>query len=191
MPAPRNDDLTLQPPQQLAFDLAPVGLCVSRHRVIVFCNGVFAAQFGYEVAELTGAPFAWLYPTLDEFAHIGEQGEAAMRERGVYSDERIMRRRDGSLFWCHAAGRAADRSDPFACAAWMFEDISQRRPVTTPLTPREREVAKHLVGGLTSKQIAQALKLSPRTVEAHRARLMTKHRAATQGELVARLLGHG
>lgn len=175
---------------QMAFDLAPVGLCVSRHRVVVFCNDVFARQFGYEVPELLGAPFAILYPTLDEFANIGEQGEAVMRETGVYSDERIMRRRDGSLFWCHASGRASDRADPFACAVWMFEDISQRRPVTTPLTPREREVAKHLVAGLTSKQIARVLELSPRTVEAHRARLMTKHNAATQGELVAKLLGH-
>ncbi|MFN3496522.1 MAG: LuxR C-terminal-related transcriptional regulator, partial [Hydrogenophaga sp.] len=131
-----------------------------------------------------------LYPTLNEFANIGEQGEAVMRQTGLYSDERIMRRRDGSLFWCHASGRASDRADPFACAVWMFEDISQRRPVTTPLTPREREVAQHLVAGLTSKQIARVLDLSPRTVEAHRARLMTKHKAATQGELVAKLLGH-
>lgn len=175
---------------QMAFDLAPVGLCVSRHRVVVFCNDVFARQFGYEVAELTNAPFALLYPTPDEFANIGEQGQAVMRETGVYSDERIMRRRDGTLFWCHASGRASDRADPFACAVWMFEDISQRRPVTTPLTPREREVAQHLVAGLTSKQIARVLDLSPRTVEAHRARLMTKHKAATQGELVAKLLGH-
>lgn len=175
--------------QQLAFDLAPVGLCVSRHRIVVFCNEVFARQFGYEVSELVNKPFALLYPTMDEFTQIGAQGEAAMRETGVYSDERIMRRRDGTLFWCHASGRAADRSDPFACAAWMFEDISQRRPVATPLTQREREIAKYLVMGCTSKQIARALDLSPRTVEGHRARLMTKHKAATLGELVAKLLG--
>lgn len=175
---------------QIAFDLAPVGLCVSRHRVIEFCNSTFARQFGYEVEELVGQRFAVLYPSLDEFASIGEQGEAVMRETGLYSDERIMRRRDGHLFWCHAAGRAMDRADPFSHAVWMFEDISRRRPVTTPLTPREREIAKHLVAGLTSKQIARLLDLSPRTVEAHRARLMTKHNAATLGELVARLLGH-
>jgi len=184
-----NETETLQT-MQMAFDLAPVGLCVSRHRVVVFCNEVFARQFGYAVQELLDAPFAILYPSLNEFANIGEQGEAVMRETGVYSDERIMRQRDGTLFWCHASGRALDRADPFACAVWMFEDISLRRPVTTPLTPREREVAQHLVAGLTSKQIGRLLDLSPRTVEAHRARLMTKHKAATQGELVAKLLGH-
>lgn len=190
MPVSVNNSEALQT-LQFAFDLAPVGLCVSRHRVIEFCNSTFARQFGYEPEELVGQRFAVLYPSLDEFASIGEQGEIVMRQTGLYSDERIMRRRDGSLFWCHAAGRALDRSDPFAHAVWMFEDISQRRPVTTPLTPREREIAKHLVAGLTSKQIARLMDLSPRTVEAHRARLMTKHKAGTLGELVARLLGHG
>ena len=40
------------------------------------------------------------------------------------------------------AGRALDRSDPFACAVWMFEDISAKRPLAADLTLREREVAQ-------------------------------------------------
>jgi DNA-binding CsgD family transcriptional regulator len=71
----------------------------------------------------------------------------------------------------------------------MFEDISRRRPVTTSLTLREREIAQQLATGATSKQIARRLGISPRTVEAHRARLMKKFEATTNGELVARLVG--
>jgi DNA-binding CsgD family transcriptional regulator len=70
----------------------------------------------------------------------------------------------------------------------MFEDISRRRPVTTTLTLREREIAQQLATGATSKQIARKLGISPRTVEAHRARLMKKFEATTNGELVARLV---
>lgn len=174
---------------QLAFNLAPVGMCVSRQRVLELCNETFARQFGYEIDELLGQPLAPLYPSMEEFTHIGNLGLPVMQEKGVYCDERIMRRRDGSLFWCHVAGRALDRADPFACAVWMFEDISARRPVTTSLTLREREIAQHLVTGSTSKQIARLLGISPRTVEAHRGRLMKKYEAATHGDLVARLLG--
>ena len=174
---------------QLAFALAPVGLCVSRDRVVDICNEAFARMFGYEVGALEGSTLARLYPSQDEFAHVGNLGLPIMRETGVYSDERIMRRGDGTLFWCHVAGRALDRSDPFGCAVWMFEDISGRRPVRATLTLREREVAQQLAAGATSKQIARALAISPRTVEAHRARLMKKFGAATAGELVARLVG--
>ena len=42
------------------------------------------------------------------------------------------------------------------------------------LTPREMEVLECLVAGLTNKGIAQALSISPRTVEIHRAHMMEK-----------------
>lgn len=44
----------------------------------------------------------------------------------------------------------------------------------TSLTPREMEVLECLVAGMTNKGIAQALAISPRTVEIHRAHMMEK-----------------
>jgi PAS domain S-box-containing protein len=176
---------------QLAFDLSPVGMCVTQERIVTLCNQAFGDMFGYAEGELHGQPLAPLYPSHEEFIHVGNLGLPVMREVGTYSDERIMRRRDGTLFWCHVAGRALDRSRPFAQAVWMFEDISRKRPVAGNLTLREREIAQHIVTGCTSKQIARLLGLSPRTVEAHRSRLMKKLGAATHGELVARLVGVG
>jgi PAS domain S-box-containing protein len=176
---------------QLAFELSPVGMCVSENRMVTLCNPAFAGMFGYAPQELLHQPLEQLYPSRDEFEHIGSLGLPVMRETGVYGDERIMRRRDGTLFWCHVAGRAVDRSQPFACAVWMFEDISGKRPVAGRLTLREREIAQQIVTGGTSKQIARSLGISPRTVEAHRARLMKKLGAGNHGELVARLVGAG
>lgn len=173
----------------LAFDLAPVGLCVLRKRVIERCNEAFAAMFGYTAAELTGRSMAMLYPTVDEFERIGERGLAVMRDSGRYFDERIMKHRDGHLFWCHAAGNSLDRSDPFGCSVWMFEDISARRAVTAPLTTREREIAQYLVTGQSTKLIARTLGVSPRTIDAHRARLLRKLKVGSAGELIARLSG--
>ncbi len=181
-PAPLNEAL------ELAFNLAPVGMCVTRERCIEICNDAFARMFGYEQAELLDQPLAPLYPSLDEFTHTGNLGLPAMMDTGSYSDERVMRRRDGTLFWCHVVGRALDRAQPFARAVWMFEDISHRRVVSTPLTVREREVAQHIVTGATSKQIARHLNISHRTVEAHRGRIMRKLGATSTGELVALLL---
>ena len=178
-----DDDLLL------AFDLAPVGLCVTRKRIVQRCNEAFGSMFGYTAASLVGQSMSVLYPTLDEFERIGERGRLVMRDLGQYSDERIMKHTDGHLFWCHVVGRSLDRSDPFGCAVWMFEDISPRRPVTAALTSREREIAQLLVSGQTSKQIARALGISPRTIDAHRARLLRKLKVNTPSEMISRLAG--
>ncbi|WP_020135995.1 ATP-binding protein [Streptomyces sp. 351MFTsu5.1] len=49
-----------------------------------------------------------------------------------------------------------------------------RRGYGTQLSPRELEIAKLLADGATNQDIAQALFLSPRTVEKHVARVLTK-----------------
>jgi PAS domain S-box-containing protein len=178
-----DDDLTL------AFHLAPVGLCVSRERVIRNCNQTFATMFGYQASELNGQTLAVLYPTPQEFEVTGRRGAQAMRETGFYSDERIMRHKSGRLFWCHVAGRSMDKSQPFECAVWMFEDLSGKRTVTVELTARERQIAQLLATGQSSKHIGRALSISHRTVEAHRARLMRKLDAGSSSEMIAKLVG--
>ena len=185
-PAPELTDLL-----QLAFQVVPVGMCVTRERKLELCNDEFARMFGHAPNALIGQSLAPLYPSDAEFEDTGRVGLPAMRETGVYSDDRIMRRSHGELFWCHVSGRTLDRSDPFALAVWMFEDISHKRPVASALTQREREVVQHLLTGATSKQIGRLLGISPRTVDAHRARLMRKFNATTQGELMARLMATG
>ncbi|HSQ72415.1 MAG TPA: PAS and helix-turn-helix domain-containing protein [Rubrivivax sp.] len=173
----------------LAFDLAPVGLCVSRDRIIQRCNEAFGAMFGDEPARLEGLSLECLYPSRAEFEHIGAQGLPVMQRTGHYSDERIMRHRSGRLFWCHVAGRALRRDQPFAHAVWMFEDISSRRPVAVELTVREREIVRQLAAGHSTKQIARALGVSPRTIDGHRARIMKKVGARSASEMISRLVG--
>ena len=52
------------------------------------------------------------------------------------------------------------------------------------LSEREREVLGLVVEGLTNKEIARALTLSPRTVETHRANLGAKLEVATLAQLI-------
>ena len=52
------------------------------------------------------------------------------------------------------------------------------------LTPREREVMDLVVSGLSTKRIAEDLGISPKTVEAHRARIMQKMHAGSLADLV-------
>jgi len=52
------------------------------------------------------------------------------------------------------------------------------------LTHREREVLDLVVAGKANKEIASALRLSPKTVEVHRAHVMEKMEASSVAELV-------
>lgn len=177
---------------RLAFDLAPVGLVLSRHRIMVDCNQAVCDMFGAARDQLIGQSFRILYPSADEFERIGERIAPILNTHGHYSDERIMRRVGGRFagqtFWCHVTGRALDRADPHAAGIWSFEDLSSRRAVGAELTAREREVAALVMKGLTAKQTARALGISPRTVEVYRARLMRKYQASSSVDLVQRLL---
>ena len=55
-------------------------------------------------------------------------------------------------------------------------------------TPRERDVAALLIDGLTGKEVARALDISPRTVDIYKTRLLRKYDVASTPELVQRLL---
>ena len=54
------------------------------------------------------------------------------------------------------------------------------------LSEREREVLALVIEGLTAKQIARRLELSPRTVETHRAHLSEKLKVESLAQLVRR-----
>lgn len=63
---------------------------------------------------------------------------------------------------------------------------SPRREIIT-FTRRERQVAEHIVVGRTTKQIAQLLSLSPRTVEFFRASLLRKTQSPNTAALASNL----
>ncbi len=175
-----------------AFELAPIGLVLSRNRLMLDCNQQLADMFGTCRETLLGQSFERLYPTLAEFERTGARIAASLNANGWYADERVMKRVDGprrgELFWCHVSGRALDPLLPHAAGIWSFEDLSPRRQLGVVMTPREREIAALLITGLTSKQIGRGLLISPRTVDVYRTRLMRKFGAANSTELVQKLL---
>jgi FixJ family two-component response regulator len=56
------------------------------------------------------------------------------------------------------------------------------------LTQRERQVLERVVQGASSKEIAHALDLSPRTVELYRSSLLHKLGARNAADLVRKML---
>lgn len=171
-----------------ALDASPAAQVITRHRKVAWCNQAFAQLFGYPAQELVGRSLAALYPSDKDFADIGRRGLERMRRDPNYQDERMMRRRDGTVFWCRARGVSLTPQAPFAMAVWTFEEISDPVRQAAGLSARERQIVALIGEGRTSKEIGRHLDLSHRTVEAHRLRAMRKLGVRNVAELMAQIL---
>jgi DNA-binding NarL/FixJ family response regulator len=59
------------------------------------------------------------------------------------------------------------------------------------LTEREQQVLMHIWNGLKNREIGKQLKISHKTVEAHRANMMKKLRATNAAQLLKTCFEHG
>jgi DNA-binding NarL/FixJ family response regulator len=88
-----------------------------------------------------------------------------------------------------AAGRTflSDEAQETLMHAWK----EGRSEPASPLTPRELEVVKLIAEAFTNKQIAETLRLSEKTVESHRANVLTKLGMRDRVELVRYAIKRG
>lgn len=173
-------------PLAFALEDLPVPLVYATHRIIREVNSVFAEQFGYAVADLRNRSFNILYPELTDFVMVGDLWRTNFSGGRSYTDERIMRRRDGTRFWCRVRGRSMEAVDPFSKAIYCFDALP--RPVgphRTELTPRQHQIVTLIAQGKTNVEIGAELSLSPRSVETHRYRLIRQLGLSNSAELVA------
>lgn len=179
--------MTSQPQDpSFALDALPVPLVYATHRIIRDVNTSFATLFGYARSELRNQSFNVLYPQLADFVMVGDLWRKNFSGGRSYTDERIMRKRDGTRFWCHVRGRSMLDADPFSEAIYCFDVMT--RPVGqahAKLTDRQRQIVTLVAQGKTNREIAAELGLSPRSVETHRYRLLRALNLRNSAELIA------
>lgn len=176
--------------ERLAFKLSPAPQIVTSDRVILDCNDAFLKLFGYTRDALVNQLTLLIYPSQADYHAIGKRSHDWLldSDNGFYSDERFMQHHNGEVFWAKSHGYTLTPKDPFKLMIWHFERLDRMHQGTGDLTPREREIAMHIVNGFKSKEIALRLAISHRTVEVHRARLMKKLQAKTVVELVSKII---
>ena len=97
---------------------------------------------------------------------------------------------DEQLVQAVRAVAAGERYLHPALGAVLAQPDGPRGPVDE-LSPREREVLRLLALGYTNQEIAEMLVVSVRTVESHRAHVMTKLRAGSRAAMVRHALAAG
>lgn len=135
-----------------------------------------AARAEGQAAELAG-------DAADGFEACGAYllaAEAAVLSERLFGEQRLLRRASAAA---GGAQRLLARLDGAATPGLSRQEAAE------PLSAREREVALLAAGGLTSKEIAEKLYLSSRTVENHLQRVYVKLGVTGRGELAAQLAG--
>lgn len=124
---PASREAQAEAEYRIIFDNAIVGICFTRNRILVRCNRRFEEMFGYGPGELADCSMLTLYPSEEAFERTGQFGYGYLLTHDSYSDERLMRRKNGELFWCNVAGKSLDPEHPAEGAIWIFQDISERK----------------------------------------------------------------
>jgi len=137
------------------------------------------------------------YPDLRILILTVHEDEALLREAikaGAFGYV-LKRAAEAELISAIATVRRGDLYvDPAMLRMLLVESTKPKTEQATspePLTPRETDVLKLIVQGYTNRQIGEALSISVRTVEGHRANLLEKLGLHTRVELVRYARDHG
>ena len=114
--------------QQTLLDNAGAGIAFIRQQRVVRCNLRYAQIFGYEAPEdLCGQRSESFYPDTAAFRELGRAAYPVVSAGETFRVERIMRRRDGSMFWGRLTGSLINPKDTSEGSIWLIDDINEQK----------------------------------------------------------------
>jgi len=112
--------------QEAILGTASIGIVFLKDRRIVRCNRRYEEMYGYGPGELDGQPVTMLYARDEDRQAVTLVYDLLARGQTARRVE-ARRRKDGSIFWTRADGRAVDPSDPLRGSVWTVEDVTEQR----------------------------------------------------------------
>jgi len=113
--------------QQLIFDTAAVGIAFASQGSVVKCNRRFAEILGYAPNEIAGQPTRVWLQAEEDFMQSGSRAYTLFAQNENYSDELLLRRKDGTPIWVFTDCRAIDAARPQDGIIIGIGDITERK----------------------------------------------------------------
>nr|MDA8166013.1 ATP-binding protein [Desulfobacteraceae bacterium] len=113
--------------QNAILENAIVGIAYLKGRRFVRMNGKMEQIFGYTREEVIGLTTEVHYPSIESYEELGREAYPILASGKAYHTERLMKRKDGTCFWCSLSGKAVDPSSPDDGSIWILQDISKRK----------------------------------------------------------------
>jgi len=112
--------------QEAILGTASIGIVFLKDRKIVRCNRRYEEMYGYEPGEMAGKPTVELYGNPPDFDKAPAAYEMLARGQTARRIE-LRRRKNGTIFWTRADGKAVDPHDPLKGSVWIVEDVTEQR----------------------------------------------------------------
>lgn len=125
---------------QAILDNASLGITFTRDRKFLHCNERFSELFGWPNNELIGQATDIVYSSPEAFAEMGRIAIPILSSGQRLDTEVMMKRRDGSTFWCRVLAKAIDSADNSKGTIFIVEDITERKRAQQELSRSRDEL---------------------------------------------------
>jgi PAS domain S-box-containing protein len=109
------------------LDNSPIGIAFVSERVVRRANPRFHELFAMPQGAIFGLSTATLYPDKQAFEEFGKAFYPILGRGERVDTVRIMRRVDGTDFWCRIIGQVLYPDRPQEGSIWLMEDVTEKR----------------------------------------------------------------
>ena len=109
------------------FENSPIGIAFVTDRIVRRANPRFHQLYALEPGQAVGLPTADFYPDAEAYETFGRDYYPALGAGERVDVVRVMRRHDGTEFWCRIIGQVLDAARPQDGSIWLMEDVTERR----------------------------------------------------------------
>lgn len=183
-PQPDTDVLLRQTllEYQAILENASLGITFTRKHAFLHCNQRFSEMFGWTSDELMHQPTDILYPSPDIYQEFSRIAKPVLSSGQRLDTEVLMKRRDGSNFWCRLLAKAIDPKDHGKGTIYLAEDITERKNVQEALLRARDELEQRVQERTAELALANArlrAEIQERKLAEQQIRYLAHHDALT------------
>lgn|GEM_PF-6235065 len=113
--------------QRLILNSSSVGIIFVKNRRVLWANPAHCKMFGYDVDETINMSTSAYYVDMELYDYIGKNAYPFISTGAVFSEDFMMKKKDGTLFWCNLVGQAINPQNLEEGSIWSYLDISERK----------------------------------------------------------------
>ncbi|MBI5483315.1 MAG: PAS domain S-box protein [Deltaproteobacteria bacterium] len=113
--------------QQIILNASSVGIALVKNRKIVWANPTHCMIFGYGAGTTCNVDTSEFYADQESYEMVGDRAHSIMASGGIFEEEVMMKKRDGTPIWCSLVGQAVNNENMDEGSIWIVQDVTERK----------------------------------------------------------------